>query len=76
MTIDELIALVNVQTTPTPNGQTLVDVQAPPEVWAMLETMAKREGTTAHEIMGDLVRQSLLRAIRLADEGGLPDATD
>ena len=36
--------------------------------------MAKREGTTAHEIMGDLVRQSLLRAIRLADEGGLPDA--
>ena len=59
MTIDELIALVNVQTTPTPDGQTLVDVQAPPEVWVMLEpvynSMAKREGTTAHEIMGDLV---------------------
>lgn len=70
---DAALAGVDVRVVPIPGG-TRVDVVAPPEIWAMLAELAEREGTTADEIMRDMVGQSLLRANRLADEGGLPDA--
>ena len=58
-----LLAGVDVKITPV-GKDTRVDVVAPPEVWAMLEEYAQREGSTAHEIMGDYVEQSLLKAVR------------
>ena len=62
--LDNLVDSVTITTTPTPDGQTSVYVEAPTEVWTVLEGIAEREGTTAYEVMGDIAKQSLLRAMR------------
>ena len=65
----KLFDSIDVKVTPV-GKETRVDVVAGPEVWAMLAEQAEREGTTAYEIMGDHVKQSLLRAVRTAKRVG------